>query len=344
MPSNDTPARETAIDSVLKELSATGRVGASTGSAAPRISTVTTAGLRTAAFNILRVLLVTATAISFSLLWFFNPHVGRFAFVVLPMLALMTFARAREALIPWSIYIIGFLLFVDLRMVSAELLFPAHFDYVIALEKILFLGHVPSVVLQNALYQLGSPSVLDFTLVTVHFSFFLAPHAVAVLLWSTRPVRFRRYVFALIATCWAGLLIAFLLPTAPPWLAAGEGKIEPVFRIMRDIMMGRTPDNYVLGMRAVGENDVAAMPSLHTALTVLVALAAGNAGRIAGAIGWAYAAAMAIALVYLGEHYVVDIIAGAVVALLIWHLAGRWDAKRTARIGRPGVCALSNAD
>jgi membrane-associated phospholipid phosphatase len=35
-------------------------------------------------------------------------------------------------------------------------------------------------------------------------------------------------------------------------------------------------------------------------------------------IGWLYAAVMAFALVYLGEHYVVDIIAGVALAVVAW--------------------------
>lgn len=285
-------------------------------------SVITREGLVRAALNVLRVVLLAATIVSFFILWFYNPQAGRSAFVILPLLAVATFARARAALVPWAIYIAGFLVFVDLRMISAELLFPARFEYVIALEKLLFLGHIPSVVLQDRLYELGSPSLLDIALIGVHFSFFVAPHAAAVWLWYAKPELFRRYVIALVVTCWIGLIIAFLLPTAPPWLAAGQQRIPHVYRIMRDVMLSVTPENYVVGMRAVGENDAAAMPSLHTALTVLIALAAARAGRIAGMLAWCYAAAMGIALVYLGEHYVIDIVAGAATALLVWKAVG----------------------
>jgi membrane-associated phospholipid phosphatase len=177
---------------------------------------------------------------------------------------------------------------------------------------------VPTVALQNAWYQLGRPSTLDLTLIAVHFSFFLVPHAVAVWLWLARPAIFRRYVLALVAVCWAGLIVALLIPTAPPWIAGAQDHIPHVHRVVRDVMIRATPENYVVLERAVGQNDVAAMPSLHTALTVLVALAARSGGRIPHVIGWLYAAVMAFALVYLGEHYVVDIIAGVALAVVAW--------------------------
>jgi hypothetical protein len=36
-----------------------------------------------------------------------------------------------------------------------------------------------------------------------------------------------------------------------------------------------------------------------------------ESGPVAGTAGWAYAGTLGFALVYLGEHYVVDLIAGA---------------------------------
>jgi membrane-associated phospholipid phosphatase len=37
-------------------------------------------------------------------------------------------------------------------------------------------------------------------------------------------------------------------------------------------------------------------------------------GPVAGAVGWTYAITLGLALVYLGEHYVADLLAGAALA------------------------------
>jgi len=60
----------------------------------------------------------------------------------------------------------------------------------------------------------------------------------------------------------------------------------------------------------LGGNPLAAMPSLHFATAVMAAHQLAEAGLVAGAVGWAYAATLGVALVYLGEHYVVDLAAG----------------------------------
>ena len=68
-------------------------------------------------------------------------------------------------------------------------------------------------------------------------------------------------------------------------------------------------------------NEVAAMPSLHTALTVLFVLAVGIALPRTRRWSWLYPLAMGVALVYLGEHYLVDVLAGGAVAFVAWRLA-----------------------
>ena len=62
---------------------------------------------------------------------------------------------------------------------------------------------------------------------------------------------------------------------------------------------------------ALGGNPLAAMPSLHFATSVMAAHVLAEAGPVQGALGWTYAITLGFALVYLGEHYVVDLHGGA---------------------------------
>jgi membrane-associated phospholipid phosphatase len=61
----------------------------------------------------------------------------------------------------------------------------------------------------------------------------------------------------------------------------------------------------------LGGNPWAAMPSLHFATALTGAVSLSETGRGPGAAGWAYALTLGFALVYLGEHYVTDLAAGA---------------------------------
>ncbi len=61
-------------------------------------------------------------------------------------------------------------------------------------------------------------------------------------------------------------------------------------------------------------NPLAAMPSLHFATSVMAAHVLSDVGPVEGAVGWAYAGTLGFALVYLGEHYVADLLAGLALA------------------------------
>jgi hypothetical protein len=56
------------------------------------------------------------------------------------------------------------------------------------------------------------------------------------------------------------------------------------------------------------------MPSLHFGTSVMAAHLLDEVGPVPGALGWAYASTLGFALVYLGEHYVVDLLAGLALA------------------------------
>jgi hypothetical protein len=76
------------------------------------------------------------------------------------------------------------------------------------------------------------------------------------------------------------------------------------------------------------------MPSLHLATSMMAALLLAEAGPVGGALGWAYAAALGFALVYLGEHYVVDLLAGIAIVIAV---------RRGERYVEPVAQALSRA-
>jgi membrane-associated phospholipid phosphatase len=73
----------------------------------------------------------------------------------------------------------------------------------------------------------------------------------------------------------------------------------------------------------LGGNPLAAMPSLHFATSMMAAQLLTETGPLAGALGWAYTGTLGFALVYLGEHYVADLIAGAALTTAVRRLGPR---------------------
>jgi membrane-associated phospholipid phosphatase len=225
----------------------------------------------------------------------------------------------------WIGMLVGFALFAELRArmgpgVEARPLFL----YVIQLETLGGLWGVPSIWLQ-ALFQdslLNAWGVLDAVSTTIYLSFFFVPQFVIVYLWW-RGGPFSRYVAAACLLFAGALVVHFLLPTAPPWMAAGDGLIPPVERIGIKVL-NSVSQTLTEGGYQASANDVAAMPSVHQGLTVLAAIALAKYSHKTILAGWVYAGLMLFSITYLGEHYAVDGVVGAGMAWGAWVLAGRW--------------------
>ena len=190
--------------------------------------------------------------------------------------------------------------------------------YPIRTDRILGGGRLPTLRAQQALAGLGRANLLDRTLSWVHWLWFMEPHLSLAWILVRHNERFPRAARQLAATYDAGCAVYFLLPTAPPWWASEQGLIEgDVRRIMVEVgeqVWGRAWDRMY---DSLGGNPWAAMPSLHFATSLMVAIQLSEAGPVEGAVGWGYALTLGFALVYLGEHYVTDLVAGALLVAAI---------------------------
>jgi membrane-associated phospholipid phosphatase len=154
-------------------------------------------------------------------------------------------------------------------------------------------------------------------LVYVHWAWFLQPHlAAAWILWR-HPARFGRAAAMTAAAFDLGAVLYYLVPTAPPWWAAEHGRLEGVRRIMVEVGKRFWGRFWRPLYDFLGGNPVAAMPSLHFATSVMAAHVLSDIGPVAGAVGWTYAVSLGFALVYLGEHYLVDLLAGLALTELV---------------------------
>jgi membrane-associated phospholipid phosphatase len=190
--------------------------------------------------------------------------------------------------------------------------------YPIVADRIIGLGKLPNARLQKAFSRPGQVTDLDRFLSIVHWAWFMEPHIALAWIQASQPERFPRAARQLAATYDLGCAAYFAVPTAPPWWASEEGYVdEPVRRIMVDAGEQLWRRAWEPLYDSFNSNPWAAMPSLHFATSVMAALQLSEAGRLAGAAGWAYAGTLGFALVYLGEHYVTDLIAGAALVALV---------------------------
>ncbi len=193
-------------------------------------------------------------------------------------------------------------------------------DYPVAIDRVLGMGRLPTLRLQRALARPGALRPADQALVWVHWIWFLVPHGTVADLIMRHREQFPAGAARIYAVFDLGVIVYWLLPTAPPWYAAKHGRIggaqgeAAMRRIMVEHGEAFWKERWQPLYSFLGGNPLAAMPSLHFATSLMAARVLADAGPVQGAVGWTYALTLGFALVYLGEHYVIDLLAGATLA------------------------------
>lgn len=195
-----------------------------------------------------------------------------------------------------------------------RLLSRLHVDYPIKADTALGLGEVPTVRLQRALGRPGEVRRHDLALAWIHWSWFIVPHGTTAYILLRHRWHFPRAASMMAAVFDFGLVVYWSVPTAPPWWAGKAGHLPPVRRIMVEAGEHYWGRLWRPLYDFLGGNPFAAMPSLHFATSVMAAHVLTDVGPVEGIVGWTYALSLGFALVYLGEHYVVDLVAGLALA------------------------------
>lgn len=257
-----------------------------------------------------------------------------FAIVVVPM------GRARSFLFSFVPYAAVWFIFTALRSLADETVLAKTLNTKVpALERWIFGGQLPSIQLQDRLYDPNNLHWYDYAATFTHWSYFIIPHIVAVRTWYKNPALFRHYLSALTLLLSVGLCVYFLIPSNPPWLAPepiNSPSAATVYRVMETIGKQLGGGLYNASYKVVGEsNPIAAMPSIHMAVTFLLVFPAFKAGKWWGILALAYSLAMGFSLIYLGEHYFVDVVAGALITTYGWVASGAWMRRVAPAISRP---------
>jgi len=180
-------------------------------------------------------------------------------------------------------------------------------------ERLLFGGHIPTIVMQNALYDPEHAHWYDYASVVAHLSHFVVPILFAAIIWQHQRHLHVRFMSTFVLLSYAGFLTFLLMPTAPPWWAAQEGYIDQVY------LVHRTVPGLSRIYSELSANPVAAVPSLHAAFPWLVFLFSIKIWGRKGLPVLAYPVFIWWAIVYSGHHYFVDAIAGVIYATAAYY-------------------------
>ena len=238
----------------------------------------------------------------------------------------------RGVLLDWLPFM-GVLVAYDSLRGTAGHLFGVHYLPQLQVDQWLFGGATPTVALQHWLWH-GRVVWYVVLLWGVYLTHFFATPVLAAALFKLDRERFRVFIVRVGTLSFAGLITYALYPAAPPWMASQAHLIAPVTRIAPQVLLS-------LHMHSAGSlfehgyrfaNDVAAVPSLHAAFSLLVAITLWPRQRV-----WLrplvalYPLAMGFSLVFSAEHYVSDVVLGwayVIVALLGAQAIMRWWSSR----------------
>jgi hypothetical protein len=205
-----------------------------------------------------------------------------------------------------------------------------HYHLMIDFDRAIF-GEVPTVWLQQHLHDPGVVQPWDVAFTLVYTSYFIVPFALAGWLWARDRPGFQGFTRRLVTLSLAGLATYIVFPAAPPWMAGEMGLIGEVHRTTAEgwkVLGVGTASLFSKGQGTA--NLVAAVPSLHSAITTLVALFLW--GRVRRKrlrpLLLLYPAAMAVTLMATGEHYFFDVALGWVYAGVVMGAWTVWERRR----------------
>jgi type IV secretory pathway VirB3-like protein len=259
----------------------------------------------------------------------------------------------------------------DLTRGAAELLGrPTEWHLQLDFDRWLF-GVDPTVWLQSQLKE-PFPPWWEMAVSLIYVSYFLAPPVVAGVLWLRDRAAWRRFAFQFVTISFIGLVGFIVVPAAPPWaasqcssaeVAAGPSNPDcinaPVGTLTTGGLLGAVHPSHggaapyvervatrgwnrlgipqakaLIDEGQAGVNQVAAVPSLHAAISALLTVFFWPRVRKR----WrpllaCYALAMAFSLVYSAEHYVFDILLGWLVTAVVTVGFAYWGGRRSRRPG-----------
>ncbi len=194
------------------------------------------------------------------------------------------------------------------------------------IDRLLFFGHDPAVLLHDLLGT--GVAAHFFSFIYIAWIVMVPASLVVALVWS-RDARAGAWYVTAIAVDWVlGVTAYFLVPSLGPIYAQPEtfaGLAETSVTGLQRMMMEERHEVLVNPFTTDAVQTIAAFASLHVGISVTMCLMA-ELLRLDKAVRlflWVFLALTVVATVYLGWHYFVDAIGGAVLGV-----AGVWIAAK----------------
>ena len=212
------------------------------------------------------------------------------------------------------------------------------------IDRAMFFGADPTVWLQQRFFHANDIRWYDDVGSVIYYSHFVVPVVALAAVWVVSRALWVRFMKRLATVLVVSCAMFVVLPTAPPWIAgnARYGYDTLPITITRHTWRGFYDLGFVGFVRGWSNsldwaNPVAALPSLHVAFALFVPAFFLPAVRWwwVRALMMSYPVAMLAALVYFGEHWVIDgVVSAAIVGGTFWFWNCVESLQRQRRAGR----------
>lgn len=246
--------------------------------------------------------------------WWFSPD----QFFGVALVITLFLGRLRQFLQDWFVPTVLLLSYEYLRGIVPILTLKAHVMPMIYFDKFIF-GGLPTITLQHMLFSDGTVHWYDYIASIIYMAHFILPMITGFIFWLYKKQKFQEYYYALILLSYMAFITYIIFPAVPPWMASDAGFIPKLFAINSKVFdtLGTSIDLPTV-YKFFGANLVAAVPSLHAAYPWLTFLFITRYFKHAGLFVLPYVLAVWFAIVYLGEHYVFDIVIGVLYATVAY--------------------------
>jgi membrane-associated phospholipid phosphatase len=193
-----------------------------------------------------------------------------------------------------------------------------HVADLIVWERTLCAGIIPSIAMQQAWGATAYTWLVDLVANGFYMTHFFSVIVLGIVLWMRRKEHYGPYIVGLIVLSYTGFLTYVVFPAAPPWWASMNGylKGQPI-----DLSHSLLSPEHIFATA----NPLGAMPSLHTAWPFyLFFYTVYQWGRKALPV-IILPVGVAVSSIYLGHHYLVDILAGIGYAAIAFSLVRWWS-------------------